>query len=120
MIERRPWGWFETLARGEGWLFKRLVVEPGKRLSLQYHEHRAEQWLVVRGRGTAQIGERRLVMETGHTLTIPLGATHRIDNVYGTERLEVLEIQLGARLDEHDIVRLVDDYGRVATVTAGR
>jgi len=115
--QTRPWGSVETLAQQPGWLFKRLVVQPGKRLSLQYHQHRAEYWVVVRGQGMAHIGEERLVMQPGASFSVPIGARHRIQNTHASEPLDVLEVQLGQTLLEDDIVRLEDDYGRAATVT---
>ena len=113
-VERRPWGYFETLAKGEGWLFKRLVVQPRKRLSLQYHIHRAEHWVVVRGAGSVQIGQRREAVQPGSTVTIAVKELHRIENTDATKPLEFLEIQVGAVLSETDIVRVEDDYGRIS------
>ncbi len=120
MIETRPWGSCETLAQQPGWLFKRLVVQPGKRLSLQYHNHRAEYWVVVRGQGVAQLGQERPAMHPGASLHVPVGMQHRMENTGTQEPLEVLEVQLGQTLLEDDIVRLEDDYGRAATVTTER
>ena len=110
----RPWGAYQTLARQSGWLVKRLVVQPGQRLSLQYHHHRAEYWVVVQGLGIAQIGIQRQLMKLGETFHIPVGTWHRIENIHASERLEILEIQIGDTLVETDIVRVGDDYGRAS------
>jgi mannose-1-phosphate guanylyltransferase/mannose-6-phosphate isomerase len=107
----RPWGSYESLAFGGRFQVKRIVVNPGKVLSLQFHHHRAEHWVVVRG--TAKItveGEVRLLGEDQSTY-IPLGAVHRMENP-GRIPLEIIEVQTGSYLGEDDIVRLVDDYGR--------
>ncbi len=107
----RPWGSYESLAFGDRFQVKRIVVGPGKVLSLQFHHHRAEHWVVVRG--TAKItvnGEVRLLAEDQSTY-IPLGAVHRMENP-GRIPLEIIEVQTGAYLGEDDIVRLEDSYGR--------
>jgi mannose-1-phosphate guanylyltransferase / mannose-6-phosphate isomerase len=107
----RPWGSYESLAFGDRFQVKRIVVNPGKVLSLQFHHHRAEHWVVVRG--TAKItvnGEVRLLGEDQSTY-IPLGAHHRMENP-GRIPLEIIEVQTGAYLGEDDIVRLEDSYGR--------
>lgn len=117
-VTSRPWGRFETFAAQRGWLFKRLIVEPRRRLSLQYHRHRAEYWVAVRGEGIAWIGERQVLMRPGKMLYVPVGVAHRIENTHPEQLLEVLEIQLGALLSEDDIVRLADDYGRVCELCA--
>jgi mannose-1-phosphate guanylyltransferase/mannose-6-phosphate isomerase len=107
----RPWGAYESLSFGDRFQVKRIVVNPGKVLSLQFHHHRAEHWVVVRG--TAKItvnGEVRLLGEDQSTY-IPLGAEHRMENP-GRIPLEIIEVQTGAYLGEDDIVRLEDSYGR--------
>jgi mannose-1-phosphate guanylyltransferase/mannose-6-phosphate isomerase len=107
----RPWGAYESLSFGDRFQVKRIVVNPGKVLSLQFHHHRAEHWVVVRG--TAKItvgGEVRLLSEDQSTY-IPLGDVHRMENP-GRIPLEIIEVQTGAYLGEDDIVRLEDSYGR--------
>ncbi len=107
----RPWGSYESLSFGDRFQVKRIVVNPGKVLSLQFHHHRAEHWVVVRG--TAKItvdGEVRLLGEDQSTY-IPLGTVHRMENP-GRIPLEIIEVQTGAYLGEDDIVRLEDSYGR--------
>lgn len=107
----RPWGSYESIARGERFQVKRIIVTPGGRLSLQQHHHRAEHWVVVRG--TARVtrnGESFLLTEDQSTY-LPLGAIHRLENP-GTIPLELIEVQSGAYLGEDDIVRFEDVYGR--------
>lgn len=107
----RPWGHFETLIRGERFLVKRIVVDPGGRLSLQKHGHRAEHWVVVSGVAQATIGAATRSIAENESVFIPVGAVHRLENP-GTAPVELIEVQTGAFLDEDDIVRLDDAYAR--------
>jgi mannose-1-phosphate guanylyltransferase/mannose-6-phosphate isomerase len=109
----RPWGHYEGIDRGERYQVKRITVKPGAQLSLQYHHHRAEHWIVVRG--TAKVtreGDTFLLHENESTY-IPLGAVHRLENPGKTD-LELIEVQSGSYLGEDDIVRVEDVYGRKA------
>lgn len=107
----RPWGSYETIAAGERHQVKRLVVAPGGKLSLQKHAHRAEHWVVVRGR--ARVTRDGAVFELGENEStfIPRGAVHRLENP-GPEPLQIIEVQSGDYLGEDDILRLEDRYGR--------
>ncbi len=108
----RPWGFYETLILGERFQVKRIMVEPGRRLSLQKHFHRAEHWVVVAGSAlVTRDGEERLVHEN-ESIYLPLGAVHRLENP-GRIALTLIEVQSGSYLGEDDIVRLDDSYGRV-------
>jgi mannose-1-phosphate guanylyltransferase/mannose-6-phosphate isomerase len=112
----RPWGHYQTLTLGDGHQVKRIVVNPGHRLSLQVHAHRAEHWTVAEGTGEVTLGPdaKALKMRTlarGQSLDIPKGAVHRLAN-RGPVPLTVIEVQTGDYLGEDDIVRLEDDYGR--------
>lgn len=109
--DERPWGTWEVLAVGAGYTLKRIVVSPGQRLSLQYHEFRAEHWTVVQGCAEAEIDGVRHALAAGEHVFVPLHAPHRVRNT-GGEPLVIIEVQTGTCLDEHDIVRLSDDYGR--------
>ena len=94
-----------------GYTLKRIVVNPGQRLSLQYHEFRAEHWTVVQGTAEAEVdGVVHRVPAGGH-VHVPLRAPHRIRNL-GEGPLVVIEVQTGEYLDEHDITRIADHYGR--------
>ena len=107
----RPWGWYETLARGDRFQVKQIVVKPGGMLSLQSHVHRAEHWVVVAGTARVTIdGEVTLLGENQSTY-IPLGAVHRLENP-GKVELRLIEVQSGAYLGEDDIVRYEDIYAR--------
>ena len=110
---QRPWGWFETLARGEGYLVKRLCLYAGRRISLQRHRHRCEHWVVVRGEGTVACGGRQWRVGAGDSVFIPLGAMHRAAAADG--ELELIEVQRGELLSEEDIERFADDFGRVVS-----
>lgn len=108
----RPWGWYDSIDLGERFRVKRLFVKPGASLSLQLHHHRAEHWIVVHG--TAEVtreGEVYTVSENESTY-IPLGQKHRLRNP-GRIGLELIEVQSGSYLEEDDIVRFDDTYGRV-------
>lgn len=110
----RPWGSYETIALGDRFQVKRIIVNPGEVLSLQLHHHRAEHWVVVSG--TAEItlnGQTTLYTENQSTY-IPIGCEHRLRNP-GLIPLVLIEIQSGAYLGEDDIVRLEDVYGRDKT-----
>ena len=108
----RPWGNYTTIVEGNRWLVKLIEVKPNASLSLQMHHHRAEHWVVVNG--TALIeknGERQLLSENESTF-IPLGCKHRLSNP-GRMKLELIEVQSGTYLDEEDIIRFEDSYGRI-------
>lgn len=107
----RPWGWYETLALGERFQVKRIMVNPGASLSLQLHHHRAEHWVVVSGMGEITVGEATVVLHEDQSTYIPLGVRHRLANP-GPSPLEIIEVQSGAYLGEDDIVRFEDHYGR--------
>ncbi|WP_094559375.1 MULTISPECIES: phosphomannose isomerase type II C-terminal cupin domain [Synechococcales] len=107
----RPWGWFETLASGEQYRVKRLLIHSGQRLSLQRHQHRCEHWVVVAGTGELQVVDAVIAAVPGISVFIPQGALHRAQG--GSEDLEIVEVQRGAWLSETDIERLADDFGRL-------
>ena len=109
--ELRPWGSFECLARGPDHQVKHLHLNPGQRLSRQRHRHRSEHWVVVEGQGLLECDGEVFAATPGTTLWIPLGAVHRA--TAGPVALVIVEVQLGSRLEEADIERLEDDYGRV-------
>ena len=107
----RPWGTYATLRREDGYQVKRITVEPGQKLSLQFHRKRAEHWVVIQGKATVQIGDEEFETGPGEYRYIPLGEKHRLTNIGETE-LVLIEVQVGIYLGEDDIVRLDDDYGR--------
>lgn len=107
----RPWGFYQTLAQADRFQVKRIVVSPGGVLSSQYHHHRAEHWIVVRGTARITNGETELLLGEDQSTYIPLGAVHRLENP-GKLPLELIEVQSGSYLGEDDIIRLEDSYGR--------
>jgi len=107
----RPWGAFQGVDRGERFQVKRLIINPGARLSLQLHRKRAEHWVVVRGRARVRRGEETFDLGEDESTYIPLGTRHQLENV-GTEPLELIEVQTGGYLGEDDIERFEDVYGR--------
>ncbi|MCG5072608.1 mannose-1-phosphate guanylyltransferase/mannose-6-phosphate isomerase [Paraburkholderia tagetis] len=110
-LVHRPWGHYDSVDSGERFQVKRIVVEPGARLSLQMHHHRAEHWVVVRGTALVTRGEERFIVSENESAYIPLGVSHRLENP-GKMPLEIIEVQSGSYLGEDDIVRLDDQYGR--------
>lgn len=107
----RPWGSYETLDYGEFFQVKRLRVSPGKKLSLQSHNKRAEHWVVVKGTATVTRGEEMFLLRKNESTYIPVGTKHRLENATD-ELLELIEVQSGDYLGEDDIIRYEDDFGR--------
>ena len=107
----RPWGWFESLAMGEGFQVKRIHVKPGAALSLQSHERRSEHWIVVEGTARVTIDDTVQTMAEGQSVYVPLGARHRLENP-GEFPMVLIEVQIGTYLGEDDIVRYEDLYAR--------
>ena len=107
----RPWGSYQSLDRGDRHQVKRIVVKPGRRLSLQMHHHRAEHWIVVCGTARVTRGEETYLISENESTYIPLGTRHRLENP-GKVPLEIIEVQSGAYLGEDDIQRFEDAYGR--------
>ncbi len=107
----RPWGWYDSVDSGDRFQVKRIVVKPGASLSLQKHHHRSEHWVVVRGVADVTKGSEKIVLNENESVYIPIGVIHRLHNP-GKINLELIEIQTGSYLDEDDIVRFDDGYGR--------
>ena len=109
--EQRPWGAFWSLDRGAAHQVKRILVRPGGRLSLQYHHHRAERWVVIAGTATITAGDAVTNVPVGGMVVIPKGTLHRLEN-FTSSAVEIIEVQLGDYLGEDDIVRVADVYDR--------
>ena len=107
----RPWGHYEGIDQGDGYQVKRLVVDAGKRISLQRHQHRSEHWVVVRGSARVTLETTTFDLATNESTYIAAGAIHRLENA-GFQPLEVIEVQTGAYLGEDDIERFEDDFNR--------
>jgi mannose-1-phosphate guanylyltransferase/mannose-6-phosphate isomerase len=113
----RPWGSYENLATGQGFLVKKIIVEPQKTLSLQQHKFRSEHWVVVTGIANVINGDSELVLYPNQSTYIPIGTKHRLSN-NSNDILEIIEVQCGSYIDESDIIRFEDQYGRaMATET---
>ncbi len=109
--EHRPWGSYKVLEANGAYKIKRVTVRPGRRLSLQLHHHRSEHWIVVSGTAEVELeGETRLLAQ-GESTFVKTGQRHRLGNP-GVIPLEVIEVQIGEYLEEDDIVRFEDVYGR--------
>jgi mannose-6-phosphate isomerase-like protein (cupin superfamily) len=111
--DERPWGSYTVLADEAAFKVKKIVVLPSKRLSYQQHSRRSEHWFVVSGRGQVLLDGKPLAVAPGVVVDIPPGAAHRIENT-GHMDLVFVEVQHGEYFGEDDIVRLDDDFGRVA------
>ncbi len=109
--DKRPWGEYQVLEDALTHKVKRITVNPGGRLSLQYHHHRAEVWTIVSGIGTITINDDIKDYKPGEVAQIPLGANHRIENKTN-EPVVFIEVQHGTYFGEDDIVRIEDDYNR--------
>ena len=107
----RPWGYYDSIDRGERFQVKRICVRPGAKLSLQKHHHRAEHWIVVTGTALVTKGEETFLLTENQSTYISIGETHRLENPGKTD-LEMIEVQSGSYLGEDDIVRFTDNYGR--------
>lgn len=110
--ETRPWGGFLVLEDRPTHKVKRIWVHPGQRLSYQKHFRRSEHWVIVEGRARVTLDGKKILLGHGESVEIPLEATHRIENIGGSQ-LTFIEVQTGDYFGEDDIVRLEDDYGRV-------
>lgn len=108
----RPWGYFTVLESGHRYKVKRIAIYPGKSISLQLHHHRAEHWIVVKG--TAKITKDAEVtsVHENESIYVPKSTHHRVENE-GKVDLQIIEIQTGEYVEEDDIERFDDEYGRV-------
>ncbi|MBI4667092.1 MAG: phosphomannose isomerase type II C-terminal cupin domain [Nitrospinae bacterium] len=111
-IGERPWGRYEVLLDTADHKVKRIIVLPGKRISLQKHLRRSEHWVVVSGVAKVTLDGRDVTLLPHHSIDIPREALHRIENT-GAEPLVFVEVQMGDYFGEDDIIRLKDDFGRV-------
>ncbi len=107
----RPWGLYESIADGKNWQVKRLEINPKGKLSLQMHNHRAEHWVIVAGKAKIEIEGKISILKTNESIFVPLGKKHRLTNPT-EEVLVLIEVQSGTYLEEDDIVRFDDIYGR--------
>lgn len=108
---KKPWGSYRVLDSGSGYQIKQLTIASGHATSLQIHKHRDERWVVISGIGMATRGEQQIKLSEGSTVFIPFGMMHRLEADLNIS-LQIIEVQYGDYLDEDDIVRLEDRYGR--------
>jgi mannose-1-phosphate guanylyltransferase/mannose-6-phosphate isomerase len=114
---RRPWGSYTVLEEAAGYKMKRITVNPGAGLSLQRHQHRSEHWVVVSGTATVTRGDEVVTVAQNQSTYIPIGMRHRLENC-GKIPLQLIEVQVGEYLEEDDIERFDDRYGRGADTDA--
>lgn len=108
----RPWGSYTIMDDSERHKIKNITVTPGKKLSLQLHNHRSEHWVVVKGMAWIRIDDKEFYLRQGESTFIKAGIKHRLSNP-GTIPLEIIEVQLGDYVGEDDIERFEDDFGRI-------
>ncbi|MGN1125126.1 MAG: mannose-1-phosphate guanylyltransferase/mannose-6-phosphate isomerase [Candidatus Gastranaerophilaceae bacterium] len=108
----RPWGYYTVIASGNGFLTKKIHVNPQQKLSIQSHNHRAEHWVVALGTATVLKDTEFLELNVGESVDIPVQVKHSLQNLTN-EDLEIIELQQGSILIEEDIIRYEDMYGRV-------
>ena len=108
----RPWGKYDSVDSGERFQVKRITVNPGAKLSVQMHHHRAEHWIIVSGTAKVTLDDETILLSENQSTYIPIGVVHALENP-GKLPLEMIEVQSGSYLGEDDIVRFEDKYGRV-------
>lgn len=110
--QETPWGSWEVLLDEPLCKVKKIIVNPGQRLSYQKHFKREERWVIVQGTATVTLDDKITKYQPGEVVFIPLEAAHRIANQEASEAVVFIEVQRGSYFGEDDIVRLEDDYGR--------
>tara|TARA_B100001057_G_scaffold449545_1_gene490862 strand:- start:9626 stop:10375 length:750 start_codon:yes stop_codon:yes gene_type:complete len=108
---KKPWGYYKTYEKKDGYLLKKIVVYPGELLSLQSHNHRAEKWIVASGIATVEVDKKIKVLGKSETVSIKKNQQHRLSNL-DSEELVLIELQFGEILSEDDIIRYEDKYDR--------
>jgi mannose-6-phosphate isomerase len=109
--EERPWGSYTVLHTEETCQVKKLIVDPGMRISLQSHKFRAEHWFIVSGTGLVQLDDKNKEVKAGDSVDVPIGTKHRI-SCTSKDPLTFVEVQTGSSFEENDIIRYEDDFGR--------
>ena len=110
-IEKRPWGNYHIIANGDDYQIKEINVLSKRKQSLQKHKYRSECWQIIKGEAKVYLEEKIFNLSKGDTIFIAKGKKHRIENI-GKKDLTLVEIQMGKRIFEEDIIRIEDDYGR--------
>jgi len=109
----RPWGKYDSIDKGDRYQVKRITVNPGAKLSVQMHHHRAEHWVVVSGVAKVTKGDDVFLLSENESIFIPVGTKHALENLENVP-LKLIEVQSGVYLGEDDIVRFEDSYGRIS------
>ena len=107
----RPWGSFKVLESSDRYKIKKIVVQPGEKLSLQKHYHRSEHWVVVKGTALVTVDDKEYFVHENESIYVPKSTNHRLENP-GKIPLEIIEVQVGEYVGEDDIVRIEDKYKR--------
>ena len=110
--DTRPWGTWTVLDAGENFCVKRIKVTPHNILSLQSHEFRSEHWIIIKGEAIVTLDSEKQLKHMNDHIFIPVHTKHRIQNDTSSD-MEFIEIQTGETLDENDIIRYEDNYGRI-------
>tara|TARA_B100001996_G_C18655501_1_gene591025 strand:+ start:113 stop:955 length:843 start_codon:yes stop_codon:yes gene_type:complete len=110
--EFRPWGSYQIIAKGKGYQIKEIIINPGKKQSLQRHKNRSEYWQIIDGVGMVYLEDSKFKLKQYDNVFIPQGDLHRLENI-GKNPLILVEIQIGEKISEDDIERLEDDFGRI-------
>ena len=111
-IVEKPWGSYQVLEEGTHYTVKKIIVNPGGKLSLQSHQHRSEHWIIAEGEGVVTINDEIKILKENETIFIPKGSRHRLANEVNT-KLIIIEFWYGDILDENDIERFEDIYERI-------
>jgi mannose-6-phosphate isomerase-like protein (cupin superfamily) len=111
--DTRPWGTWEVLESANNYCVKKITVKPNAILSLQMHNFRAEHWIIAKGEAMIVLGDDTLYRKQDEAVYIPVKTKHRIKNTSQSEELVFIEVQTGDNLDEDDIIRFEDSYGRI-------
>ena len=110
--EERPWGRFYVIHDEKKYKLKRLEIDPGQRISYQYHTKRSEAWTIIQGVGRITLDDIKKEFKAGQTVVIPQGVKHRIEN-HEQDKVVLIEVQTGSYFGEDDIIRIEDDYNRI-------
>lgn len=106
---RRPWGWYDSLDRGECFRIRRIMINPGELISPKIDDHRTGRWIVVQGTARVTVGERTVTLKDDESVLIPHGERYGLENV-GPNPLDIIEVQVGSRLQENDAVWSEDGH----------
>lgn len=108
----RPWGTYCVIESADYYKVKKIVVNPGRKLSLQLHKYRSEHWVVLSGKARVTKGDEELIVNQNESIYIPVNEKHRLECI-SAEPLVIIEVQVGSYLGEDDIERFSDDYNRI-------